>query len=121
MDKSILAYFRSPEEAKGVLSKLHALRAIDARIDRISRYPGSGNSLSASAGGEALELGSFTREDLETGTGADVLMAADPANSGLSQGGEGGVSGRDILLTAIVTEDVHHKALRLVEEAGGVI
>ena len=38
-----------------------------------------------------------------------------------SHGGQGGPTGHDILLTAVVDESMHHQALRIVEEAGGLI
>jgi hypothetical protein len=39
----------------------------------------------------------------------------------MSHGGDGGPTGRDILLTVIVNSESHDQALRLIEEAGGMI
>jgi hypothetical protein len=122
MDKSILAYFKTPEEAGEVLAKLQALRVVDARIDRIGRYPSDAPQAPVNpATDDITGLGAITQASVETSPEAGVLMAADPAASGLSHGGGGGVTGRDILLTAVVDESVHHKALHLVEEAGGML
>ncbi|WP_166238383.1 hypothetical protein [Paenibacillus turpanensis] len=119
-DKNILAYFKSPEEAEGAAAKLKALRAIDVSIDRFSRYPGDGieqnmNPITSNFG----SLGSITMDADYTNKSAGILSAADVSASGMSDGGQGGPTGRDILLTAVVPEDVHHQALRVVEEAGG--
>lgn len=43
-EKSILAYFKTPEEAEGVSRKLQALRAEEISIDRFSRFGGAGRS-----------------------------------------------------------------------------
>lgn len=118
-EKNILAYFKSPEEAEGVARKLNALRALDVSIDRFTRYSeqnsGLFQSLADRTGMPAMLHGS----DLASSSG--VLSAADPANSGMSHGGQGGPTGHDILLTAVVDEGIHHQALRIVEEAGGMM
>ncbi|MBU5672405.1 hypothetical protein [Paenibacillus brevis] len=100
-EKNILAYFKSPEEAGEAAAKLRALRAADVSIDRISRY------------GEGYAV--------EFGDSLGILSAADPASSGMSHGGQGGPTGRDILLTAVVDEGIHHQALRLIEDLDGLL
>jgi len=121
-ERNILAYFKTPEEADGVRSKLQALRAIDTQIDRISRYPGPAvDETSNPITGNITGLGGLTMDAIETSRSAGILMAADPSASGLSHGGQGGPTGRDILLTAVVDESVYEKALRLIEEAGGQV
>jgi hypothetical protein len=101
MEKGVLAYFRSPEEAEAVSAKLKALKVVDIQIDRISRYVG-----------DPVD---------ETSDSAGILMAADPSASGISDGGQGGPTGRDILLTAVVNEQIHDKVLRVVKESGGLV
>jgi len=117
-EKNILAYFKSPEQAEGVARKLNALRALDVSVDRFSRYSeqnsGLFQSLADRTGVPAMMHGS----DLANSSG--VLYAADPSNSGMSHGGQGGPTGHDVLLTAVVDESMHHQALRIVEEAGGL-
>jgi hypothetical protein len=122
MEKNILAYFKSPGEAEEVMHKLQALRAIDTRIDRIARYPGDSPEVPRNPSqGQMTGLAGLTQGSIESNPSAGILIAADPAASGMSDGGAGGVTGRDILLTAVVDESVHHKALRIVEEAGGLV
>ncbi|MNW29477.1 hypothetical protein D3C74_63320 [compost metagenome] len=101
-EKNILAYFKTPEEAEGVARKLNSLRAIDVSIERFS---GSTDNSSL----------------LDFSNSIGILAASDPTASGMSHGGQGGPTGHDILLTAVVDESIHHQALRIVEETGGKI
>ncbi|WP_059052114.1 hypothetical protein [Paenibacillus senegalimassiliensis] len=103
-EKNILAYFKSPEEAEGVARKLSTLRVADLSIDRFRRYD-------AEAGNSA-GITHFT---------AGIVETMDSAVSGLSHGGEGGPNGRDILLTVVVRDAIHPQALRIIEEAGGMV
>lgn len=120
-EKNILAYFKSPEEAEGVARKLGALRVEDMSIDRFSRYPGEGYDPMNPVTGKIPSLAAITQDADITNRSAGILSAADPAASGLSHGGQGGPTGYDILLTAVVDESIHHQALRIVEEAGGLL
>lgn len=122
MEKNILAYFHSPQEAGEVQAKLQALRVTETRIDRVPRYPGDAPNIQMNpATGQMSSLSELTQGVMPLSSEAGVLMSADPAASGLSDGGAGSVTGRDILLTAVVDDSVHHMALRLIEEAGGMI
>lgn len=122
VEKNVLAYFKSPEEAEAVSAKLKAMKVVDLRIDRISRYVGDPvdetiNPLT----GNITGLGGLLMDADETSASAGILMAADPSASGMSDGGQGGPTGRDILLTAVVDEQIHQKVLRLVTESGGLV
>lgn len=119
-EKNILAYFKSPEEAEGVAKKLNVLRALDVSVDRFSRYPAEGYGPMNAITGKITSLSAITQDAVITNNSAGILAAADPAASGLSHGGQGGPTGHDILLTAVVDESIHHQALRIVEEAGGL-
>jgi len=121
VEKNILAYFKSPEEAQGAAQKLYALRAVDVSIDRFSRYPGGGIGHSENpATGDFGSLAALSLGADVSGNNPGILMAAGTDASGMSDGGQGGPTGRDVLLTAVVDESVHHHALKVVEEAGGV-
>ncbi|MDB5052241.1 MAG: hypothetical protein JWM44_291 [Bacilli bacterium] len=98
------------------------MRVADMQIDRISRYVGDPvdetmNPLT----GNFTGLGGLVMDAEETSPSAGILMAADPSASGMSDGGQGGPTGRDILLTAVVDEKIHQQALRLVQESGGLV
>jgi hypothetical protein len=121
-EKNILAYFKTPEEAEGIASKLKALRAIDISIDRISEYPGEGVERTMNPiTGDIESLGDLTLNADFSNKSAAILAAADVDASGMSDGGQGGPSGRDILLTAVVEEQIFDKALKLVKDGGGKI
>jgi hypothetical protein len=121
-EKNILAYFKSPEEAQGVAAKLQAMRVADVQIDRISRYVGEPvDETTNPLTGHITGLGGLVMDADETSNDAGILMATDPSASGFSDGGQGGPTGRDILLTAVVDEQIHEKALRLVRESGGML
>lgn len=121
MEKNILAYFKSPEEAETAARKLQALRAETVSIDRFSRYPGDGfEHRENPRTGDFGSLASLTLDADISDPNPGIILAAGPDASGLSHGGEGMVTGRDILLTAVVDESIHHQALKVVEECGGL-
>lgn len=121
-EKNILAYFKTPEEAEGIASKLKALKAIDISIDRISEYPGEGVQQKTNPiTGDIESLGDLTLNADFSNKSAAILAAADVDASGMSDGGQGGPSGRDVLLTAVMEEQVFDKALKLVKDGGGML
>lgn len=113
-----MAYFKSPEEAEGVALKLRVLRVLEVSIDRFSRYGGTSYSSGINAvTGNVARMDSMTAGISHTG----ILAAADTSSSGMSHGGNGGPTGVNILLTVIVDSESYDQALRLIEEAGGMI
>ncbi|MBW4080182.1 hypothetical protein [Paenibacillus sp. S150] len=117
-EKSILAYFKDPEEAEGVSRKLQALRVSALSIDRFSRF--GGNSLEAGINpvtGNLASMDSMTSASAHTG----ILSAAHTSGSGMSHGGDGGPTGRNILLTVLVDPGSYEQAVTIIEEAGGMI
>jgi hypothetical protein len=122
METHILAYFSSPEEAQAAAKKLYALRAIDVSIDRFSKTPGEGmDDQMNPITGDFDSLAALTMEADVTSRSEGILLSAGPDASGMSDGGQGGPTGRDILLTAVVDEELHHQALRIIEQAGGMV
>lgn len=120
MEKNILAYFKTPEEAEGAAQKLRALRAIDVSIDRFSKNPGDGMEHRENpVTGDIPSLASLSLDSDISERSPGILLAAGTDASGMSDGGQGGPTGRDVLLTAVVEESVHRQALRVVEQAGG--
>ncbi|MNB73639.1 hypothetical protein D3C75_202490 [compost metagenome] len=117
-EKSILAYFKAPEEAEGVSRKLAALRVTEMSIDRFTRFDGGSlqNAVNPVTGNLA-SMDSMTAVSAHSG----ILSAAHTSASGMSHGGDGGPTGRNILLTVIVDADSYHQALSIIEEAGGMI
>lgn len=121
-EKNILAFFKSPEEAESAASKLRSLRVVDMSIERFSRYPGEGvDRIMNPITGDIPSLGSLTLDADFSNRSAAVMAAADPSASGMSDGGQGGPTGRDILLTVIVSDSEYDKAVRVLEECGAWI
>lgn len=121
-EKSILAYFKTPEEAQGAARKLEMLRVADMSIDRFSKYPGGElNNTMHPITGDIVSLTSMTLNAAYSGPSAGILGAADPSASGMSTGRDDGPDGRDILLTVVLDENVFDQAKRIIEDAGGMV
>ncbi|OAB33984.1 hypothetical protein [Paenibacillus glacialis] len=91
-ERNILAYFKSPEEADRVSRKLESLRVVDMSINRFNAFQGG-------------ELN-------------DTMHAI---TSDMSDGGHGATSGFDILLSVVIENNSFDQAMRIVEEAGGIV
>ncbi|GIP35852.1 hypothetical protein [Paenibacillus sp. J2TS4] len=121
-EKNILAYFKDPQDAEEVAAKLKAMRAIDVQVDRISRFPGEPVSETFNPiSGNISGLGALTSDADVSNKDVGVLIAADVTASGMSDGGQDPLTGRDILLVAVVDEEIHHQALNLIEQSGGMV
>ncbi|KKO51539.1 hypothetical protein [Paenibacillus sp. DMB20] len=118
----MLAYFKSPEEAEGVAKKLQALRVADLSIDRFSAYPGGElNDTMHPLTGDIVSLTSMTQNASLTNRSAGILGAVDPSASGMSDGRQDGLEGRDILLTVVLDENIFDQAMSIIEGAGGFV
>jgi len=117
-EKNVIAYFRTPEAAEDAAAKLRAMRATSVSVDRVSPYSGGPLHRTLNpAGGSFDGLAELVLDTEALTPGAGVLLAADPAASGLGDSGE--EVGRDFVLAAVVDAAVHERALRLVAQAGG--
>ncbi len=122
MKKNILAYFKSPEEAENAAAKLKSLSVADMQIDRFSRYPdGEMNSYFNPAAGDIRSLASMTLNADISNRSAGILASADVNASGLSDGGQGGPTGRDVLLTVVVGEAEEAAARQIIADGGGMM
>jgi hypothetical protein len=121
-ERAVLAYFNTPEQAQEALRKLRRLNLIDARIERFDGMPGDGVEVVTNpATGNFDSLGEITLAGEFENKSAGILAAASVSASGFSSGGsDNRVSGRDILLTAIVGEKDYEQAQRIVQEAGAL-
>lgn len=121
-EKSILAYFNTPDQAQQALEKLQQLNLIDAEIDRFDGMPGDGvDQIMNPITGNFDSLVELTMNGDVENRSAGVLAAANVSASGYSSGGtDNRVSGRDILLTAIVEEKDYERAMKIVKDAGAL-
>lgn len=119
--KNILAYFKSPEAANKVLEKLKGLGVTEIQIDRFGRYSlGSAeqfmNPLTSDTPSQAtLTLGADAGQD------SGILLSADVSASGMSDGGQDPITGRDILLGAVVDEAIFDQCRQLIREGDGLV
>lgn len=123
-ERTLMAYFKTPGDAEKAVERLRSLRLAEHAIDRFDGYPGEGVQhldkieypLSADFPGLGyLTLGGDFNPD------SGVLAAASVSASGYSSGGsDNRMTGRDILLTAIVDEGDYDQALRIVQDAGAL-
>jgi len=121
-ERSILAYFNTPDQAERALERLKTLQLVDSRIERFDGMPGEGveqmmNPISGNFG----SLGELTLAGQFQSSGSGILAAANVSASGYSSGGpENRVSGTNILLTAIVEEQDFEQAQQIVQEYGAL-
>ncbi|MCC2683162.1 MAG: hypothetical protein K0R75_61 [Paenibacillaceae bacterium] len=120
--RNILAYFKSPQEAEKVEEQLKQLGVRDTSVDRISAYPGSGvDHVMNPITGDFPSLGYLTLDADYSNISAGILSAVDVNASGMSDGGDETISGRDILLTAVVDEVYYNQAMSLIKTGGGMV
>lgn len=120
-EKNILAFFKTSEEAKKAAEQIKGLGITDIQVDRFSKYNGGSadfvnNPITGDIPSQAtLTLG--VSSDRDTG----VLASADVSASGMSDGGQDSVSGRDVLVAAIVDESKFDRAIQFVKDNGGLV
>jgi len=121
-ERSILAYFNTPDQAERALEQLKTLKLVDSRIERFDGMPGEGvdqimNPITSNFG----SLGDLTSAGQFVSSGSGILAAANVSASGYSSGGPGNqVTGRDILLTAVIEEQDFEQAQQIVQDAGAL-
>jgi hypothetical protein len=120
-EKNMLAYFKTPEEAEKVGNQLASMGVTEYKIDRISKYPGDGiEEFTNPITSKISSLADLTQDTDISGRNAGILAAADVDASGMSDGGQE-ITGRDMLLTAVIDESLYEQALKVVGNAGGKI
>lgn len=121
-ERSILAYFNTAEQAHKALEQLQQLHLIDSAINRFDGMPGDGlDETTNVTTGDVPSLGTMTLGGTFENRDAGILAAASVSASGFSSGGpDNRVSGRDILLTAIVGEKDYDQAISIVHQSGSL-
>ncbi len=121
-EKNILAFFKSPEEAEQALKRMESLSIVDSSVRRVDGYPGDGTTVNNAITGDIPSLGAITLSGDFDDRNAGILAAASVSASGMSSGGpDNVVTGRDVLLTVVVQEQDHDRALQIVREAGATV
>jgi hypothetical protein len=121
-EKNILAFFKSPEEADRALKQMESLSIVDSSVRRVDGYPGEGAAVNNPITGDIPSLGAMTLSGDFDDRNAGILAAASVSASGMSSGGpDNVVTGKDVLLTVVVQEQDHERALQIVREAGATV
>lgn len=120
-EKNLLAFFKSPEEAERAKEKLHGIGVKTIQIDNIDRYPAEERpNVIQTLSGQYGSLAAITKEQVPSGNNEGILMATNIDSSGMS-GDTDAITGRNILLTAVMEEGLHHEAIRIVKEMGAIL
>lgn len=120
-EKNIIAYFKSPEEAGKVADQLKSLGVDDVQIDRFGKYPlGSADQIMSPITGQISSQATLTL-GASGGRDTGILASADVSASGMSDGGDNPITGRDIVLAAVVDQSVFDQAVKFVKEADGLV
>jgi hypothetical protein len=124
-ERTVFAYFNTPEQANQALEQLQSLKLVEYAIERIDGFAGTGYQSIDQVGntitGNFPGLGYLTLSGDFDLPDAGILAAASVSASGYSSGGpDNRVTGRDIMLVAIVAEEDYEQASRIVKEAGAL-
>ncbi len=125
-ERTIFAYYRTPDQAKAALEQLKTLKLVDYAIERIDGYSGTGHQnldrLGDTIDGSFQGLGNLTLGGDFDNRDAGILAAASVSASGYSSGGpDNRVTGYDIMLAAIVEEEDFEQAERIVRASEGAL
>lgn len=119
-EKNVLAYFKTLEQAEQIANQLKSMGVTDVQIDRIHQYPGeTADHLMNPATGQIGSLSDLTLGDIRGDIGP--LTAADTSASGMSDGGGSFVTGRDVLLAAIVDDAQFNSLREQIRSLGGLV
>lgn len=119
-EKNILAYFKTVEEAEEIANQMRNMGISDVQIDRIHQYSADyPDQLMSPVSGQIGSLSDLTVGDISGNAGP--LTAVDTSASGMSDGGGSHVTGRDVLLAAIVEESQFEALRDQIRSTGGLV
>jgi len=124
-ERTLFAYFNTPDQAKQALEEIKSLRLVDYSIDRFDGYSGTGmenlDQLGQTITGSFRGLGYLTLGADTDNPDTAPLVAASVSASGMSSGGpDNRVTGRDILLCAILDAEDYEKAVQIAQAHGAL-
>lgn len=122
-EKNIIAFFKSPEQAQGALEQLKQLQLLSSSIDRLNSYGSDGiDQIENPLTGDFPGLAYLTLDGQHSELDAAVLQTSSVSASGMSAGyPPDDVSGRDIVLTAIMDDADYEQALSIVQNCGALV
>ncbi|RKP47935.1 hypothetical protein D7Z26_22265 [Cohnella endophytica] len=124
-ERTVFAYFNTPDQAKEAVEQLKSLKLVDYAIERFDGYAGTGiqslDKLGGTIAGDFRGLGYLTLGGDFDNPDEGKLVTSSVSASGYSSGGpDNRVSGRDIMLVAIVEEEDYEQASRIVRDVGAL-
>lgn len=120
-ERNILAGFHTEENANKAANALKKAGFETIQVEQLGKFPGEGPQVITNPiSGEIPTLGHLTlgAAFFQAGRDASVMAAADPAASGMSDGGPDTI-GPSFLLTAVVPENRGDEAVQLIRSFGG--
>ncbi|MCL6516026.1 hypothetical protein [Alicyclobacillus sp.] len=118
-ERTVLSSFRSEADARHAEKKIRALGVEVTQVSELHAYPGGMPERNAfPISGKIQGLASLTLNTDPSTHEAGVLLAADPAASGMSDGADN-VTGRNFLLTVVCPEDRVEQVVQVIKDCDG--
>lgn len=118
-ERTVLASFYSLAEASKAADKVHAVGIEVAQVDELHAYPGSAPERDTfPISGDIPSLASLTLNTEVSSRDTGILLSADPAASGMSDG-QGNVTGRNYLLTVVCPEAQVEQVVQIIKDGNG--
>lgn len=123
-ERSIFAYFPSPEAAQKAATALQHAGFDTLQIDRISRHGVEANASLDNPLNRSLSIAGPTIYSDRGETMSDserVILASDPSSSGYGDTEAGTAGGKAFLLTLVTPEDSVAEAVKIIKNHGGEV
>lgn len=122
-ERTVMAFFKSPDQAEQALQQMSEVNVIDSSIDRFDGYPGNGiDHIENPITGDFPGLGYLTLSGDFDDRNAAILAATSVSASGMSSGGaDNEVTGRDILLTVVIEDTDYDRVMDIVQKMGAIV
>lgn len=118
-ERTVLSSFYSRPDAENAANLIHRLGVETAQVDELHLYPTPrSNRPIHTISGDIPSLASLTLNSTPYSRDAGVLMAADPAASGMSDGGDN-ITGRNFLLTVVCAENDVEAVVQIINDGNG--
>ncbi len=118
-ERTILASFYSEAEANKAAQQIHDQGVEVAQVDQLRAYAGPMPARRAfPISGHIPSLSSLTLNTEVSSRDWGILLAVDPAASGMSDG-QDNITGRNFLLTVVCPEDKVEDCVRIIKECNG--
>jgi hypothetical protein len=119
VERTVLASFYSETEAKQAAGQIQQLGVETTQVDQLHAYGGViPEKRLFPISGNIPSLASLTLNTLPSTRDASVLLAADPAASGMSDGEEN-ITGRNFLLTVVCANELVEQVVQIIRNNRG--